>query len=262
MNRLLIAIIIALLFNNISSAQDSLDYTETVNLSIISNLTNSTVFLDTVSLGKPPINNHKTKPGRYTLSIINPSASNKWEIENYKKEIEIISDTLIAVNFNEFYYINSDPFNASVFNNGTMIGMTPLRINLENPLTGTLTFKKDEYIDEVLNLSPVDTTRTIFVKMKENRYGQSSNPVFKNKSTSFNTGRNFLAIGSFGAGALLSAVSSIYYKNMANDSYDTYRQTYDQRDLDRTNRYDTISLISLLVMQGAIAGVIYFLFFD
>ena len=258
MNRFLF-IIIALFSINTAFAQDSVDV---VSLSVISNLDNSTVLLDTLSLGKPPVSNFMTKPGKYTLSIINPSASNKWEMENYKKEIELLSDTVIIVNFTEFYFINSDPFNADVFNNGTLIGMTPLRINLEDPLTGTLTFKKDEYVDEVLNLSPVDTARNIFVKLKETRYGQSSNPVFRNKSTSFNSDRNFLAIGSFGAGALLSAVSSIYYKNMANDSYDTYRQTFSQKDLDQTNKYDTFSLISLLIMQGAIAGVIYFLFFD
>lgn len=258
MNRFLF-IIIALSSINTAFAQDSV---ETVSLSVISNLDNSTVLLDTVSLGKPPVSNFKIKPGKYTLSIINPSASNKWEIENYKKEIELLSDTIITVNFTEFYFINSDPFNADVFNNGTLIGMTPLRVNLEDPLTGTLTFKKEEYVDEVLNLSPLDTVRNIFVKLKESRYGQSSNPVFKNKSTSFNSDRNLLAIGSFGAGALLSAVSSIYYKNMANDSYDIYRQTFAQKDLDNTNKYDTISLVSLLIMQGAIAGVIYFLFFD
>lgn len=260
MNRLLISVItLFAIVTSVCSAQDSV---ETVSLSIISNLDNSSILLDTVSLGRPPISNYKTKPGKYTITILNPKSSNKWEIENYKKEIELISDTIITVNFTEFYFINSDPFNADVFKNDTLIGMTPLRINLQYPLAGTLRFKKDEYVDEVLRLSPVDTVRNIFVKLKESRYGQSSNPVYKNKSTGFNTERNFLAISSFGAGALLSAVSSIYYKNMANDSYDTYRQTFAQKDLDNTNRYDTFSLISLLVMQGAIAGVIYFLFFD
>lgn len=258
MNRVMLIIIVLFTISTVS-AQDSV---ETVSLSILSNLDNSSILLDTVSLGKPPISNYKTKPGKYTITILNPKASNKWEIENYKKEIELVSDTVITVNFTEFYFINSDPFNANVFKNDTLMGMTPLRINLEYPLVGTLTFRKDEYLDEVLRLSPVDTVRNIFVKLKESRYGQSSNPVYKNKSTGFNTDRNFVAISSFGAGALLSAVSSIYYKNMANDSYDTYRQTFAQKDLDNTNRYDTLSLISLLVMQGAIAGVIYFLFFD
>jgi hypothetical protein len=140
--------------------------------------------------------------------------------------------------------------------------MTPLRMNTEYPLAGNLTFKKEEYQDEVLNLTHLDTARNIFVKLKENRYGQSSNVVLKNKETGFSSKRNFIAIGSFGVGALLSAVSSIYFKNMANDSYDQYKQTFVPGDLDNTNKYDTFSLISLIVMQGAVAGLIYYLFFD
>lgn len=254
---LLISLII--IVSNNMYAQDS---TETVSLSVFCNIENATVFLDSTSLGKPPVNNYNIKPGIYTLSIKNPSASNKWEIENYKKKIELVSDTVISVNFSEFYFINSDPFNADVFNNDKFIGMTPLRIATETPLSGILTFNKDEYKDGIFSLSENDTVRNIFVKLKENRYGQTSPVVFKNKKTNFKSERNFLAIGSFGAGALLGAVSAIYYKNTANDAYDRYRQTFAQTDLDETNRNDTYSLISLIVMQGAIAGLIYFLFFD
>ncbi|MCB0723668.1 MAG: hypothetical protein KDC73_03130 [Ignavibacteriae bacterium] len=238
------------------------DSSGTVSLSIFCNIENAKLFLDSTSLGNPPVNNYKVAPGIYTLSIFNPSSSNKWEVENYKREIEILSDTLLDINFSEFYFIDSDPYNTSVYNNDKFLGLTPLRIQTEDPLSGILTFKKDEYKDYLFDLSGNDTLRNIFVKLTENRYGQTAPVVYKNKKTNFKSDRNFLAIGSFGAGALLGAASAIYFKNTANNSYDLYRQTFDKTDLDKTNRNDTYSLISLIVMQGAIAGLIYFLFFD
>jgi hypothetical protein len=215
-----------------------------------------------LAIGIAPVTDYTVDPGRYTLTIVNPNASNKWEMENYKKEIELISDTTININFSEFYHINSDPFNAKVFNNDTLIGSTPLRLSREFPLSGELLFKKEQYIDEIYRLSPIDTSGRIFVKLKENRYGQTNPITFKNKETNFKTERNILAIGSLGVGTLISAVSAIYFKNQANNSYDAYKHTFTQSDLDNSNRNDVYSLISLIVMQGAIGGLIYFLFFD
>ena len=260
MKKLIFIIVFLLsLFYDTSQAQDS---TNTVTLSVLCNLDDANIFLDSISLGKPPVGNFKTERGKYTLIITNPDASNKWAVENFKKEIEIVSDTTISINFAEFYYINSDPFNAEVFNNGALLGLTPLRLTLESPLSGELLFKKDQYVDETYRLSPLDTSRSIFVKLKENRYGQTNPIVFKNKETNFKTGRNFLAIGSLGVGTLISAVSAIYFKNQANNSYDVYKQTFNHSDLDDSNRYDVYSIVSLIIMQGAIGGLIYFLFFD
>ena len=86
--------------------------------------------------------------------------------------------------------------------------------------------------------------------------------VYKNKPTAFNTKRDFVKIGSMGAVILGSAVSTIRLKQIANDAYDTYLNTHSQSDLDKSNRYDKYSLVTLIIMEAAFAGLVYLLFFD
>lgn len=256
-----IIFILSLLLAAFSGSTYALDTTNTYKINIICNKPGARVFIDYIEAGNAPLYDYLVKPGNHTLMLL-ISSDNQWEVENYRRNIDIISDTTIGINFERFYVMNSDPFNAKVFLNDTLLGYTPLRLYREWPISGKLTFKKDEYLDETRKVSSNDTNSNYFIKLKEVRYGQTSEIVFKNRKTDFKTKRDFLAIGSFGAGALLSGISAIYHKNVANDSYEIYRQTLNPADLNKTNRNDTFSLISLLVMQGAIAGVIYFLFFD
>jgi hypothetical protein len=69
-------------------------------------------------------------------------------------------------------------------------------------------------------------------------------------------------VGTFGAATLLSAYTTIIFKNKANDSYDKYLTGYNNADLDDANRNDIYSSISLVIMQITLVGVIYFLFID
>lgn len=256
--KILLFILMILSFYSPASAEDT---TQVYKVNIVCNSPGAKVFIDSTDAGKAPVYDYSLQGGTYTIMLI-LSTGNEWEVENYRRNVDIISDTTLSINFERYYLINSDPFNAKVFLNDTLLGHTPLRLYKESPMFGKLTFKKDEYVDETRSISAGDTGSNIFVKLKEVRYGQSSDIVYKNRKTDFKSKRDFLAIGSFGAGALLSGISAIYHKNVANDSYDTYRQTFNPSDLNKTNTNDTISLISLLVMQGAIAGLIYFLFFD
>ena len=240
-------------------AQDSTGY---VSLNVMCNLTTAQIIIDSTNLGSPPLLNHKIEKGEHKLIILNRESSNKWQVENYKRELFIKSDTIINIDFQKYYFIDSDPFNTEVIFNDTVLGLTPIRLYREASFSGTMVFKKDEYIDKTITLSLQDTSSNIFVKLKEARYGQTDPVVFKNKKTDFKSGRNVLAISSLGIGALGSAISAIYFKNTANNAYDDYTQTYDRSQYDKANQNDTYSLISLIVMQGAIAGLIYFLFFD
>lgn len=251
---------ILVLLSSLSSVKAE-DTASVCKVNIFCNTPDAKIMIDTINIGNAPIYDYSLNPGTYTLLIL-PASGNQWEEENYRRTVEIVSDTTFAVNFERFYFINSEPFNASVFLNDSLLGKTPLRLYRESPISGKLKLKKEEYRDEILTLSETDTTSSIFVKLKEVKYGQSENIVFKNRKTDFKTKRNILAIGSFSAGALLGGISAIYHKNIANESYDTYRQTLNPADLNKTNRNDTLSLVSLIVMQGAIAGLIYFLFFD
>ena len=242
---------------------DSTDSPDIISLSILSNLNDASIYIDSVLAGKTPLRNYMIKEGSHTLKVINPQISHNWDIENFSSEIILSgTDTTIKIDFETFYYITTDPFNVQVHYNDTLIGLTPLRFYSKEKLVSDILLTKEEYYDSVINLSGYNFSDIINVKLKEKRYGQTAPLVFKNKETNFKTGRDFLAIGSFGAGLILSAYSAIHTKNIANDSYDRYLLSGSQQEYDDSRRYDAYSLVSLIIMEAAIAGLIYFLFID
>jgi len=86
--------------------------------------------------------------------------------------------------------------------------------------------------------------------------------VLKDNQTQFNTKRNFYIISGFGAATLAGVMGTIKLKNIANKSYDNYILNQDRSELDKSNKYDMYSIITLVFMQAALAGLMYFLFID
>lgn len=212
-------------------------------------------------IGRSPIDNFELKKKRFLLTVINPVSLSSWEDQNFQQEIELQGDTLITIKFDYFYYFNSNPFNAHVIYRDSLIGLTPLRYFSKEKLKGDITIRKDNYIERVFNLKNYNFETGHKVNLiPVEKY--SYNIVFKNRDTEFKTKRNFLMIGSFGTAALLSAYTTINFKNISNESYDRYLLNYNNDDLDDANRNDIYAAISLVVMQVALAGVIYFLFIE
>jgi hypothetical protein len=166
-----------------------------------------------------------------------------------------------SVNHQYFYFFNTNPYNAEVIFNDSTLGYTPIRFFTKEKLEGSLIFKKDNYNIQPFNLSDYDFNSGRILELvplnkKEDKL------IFINKETQFKTKRNFYAIGGFGLGALASVISTIKFKNIANNSYDNYLSSLDNSELDKSKKYDAYSVISLIAMQAAIAGLVYFLFVD
>ena len=81
-------------------------------------------------------------------------------------------------------------------------------------------------------------------------------------ATQFKTRRTILPILGTAGAAITSCVLAFNYKNDANKYYDRYLLTNNSTDLETSNQNDTKFIISVLLMQAAIGGLIYFLFFD
>lgn len=233
----------------------------TVKLSVNSNLKDASVYLDTTNLGKIPVVDYSVLKGSYMLKIINGD-TRSWNSENYSKEITLTGDTAIDINFEHYYSINSSPFNAKVYKSGFLLGLTPLRIYFPAPLSESITLKKRNYKDKVISPADFSSSNDINVTLEPQGKVITDNPVFRDRQTNFKSERNFWAIGSFAAGVLASAYTTISFKNTANDAYDRYLENNNQADLNISNKNDVYSTISLVVMQAAMAGLIYFLFID
>ena len=257
----LLILILILLNSYISHAQDSTHY----YINIITNNPNAPVYIDSTNAGTTPLNNYKLSNGFHTIKIINPANLNKtsWENENIEfKNFELISDTTIITSFKTLYLINTDPFNASVFKSDSLLGYTPLRFFSEGLLNWDLDLKKTGFKSKRINLSDYSGSPVnIYEKLSpENNFQE--NIIYKDKSTSFAKKRNVPLLTALGLGTLGGAFATINLKTKANNFYDSYLDNLNQVDLNNSNRYDTYSLISLILTQVALGAVIYFLFFD
>lgn len=245
--------------------QDTLiavDSARSYTLNINSNLDNAKIYLDTSLIGVTPLLNYKVIEGKYEIKIFNPKSLKDWESENEAINIYINKDTTLRVDFSFFYYFNSTPFDAEVFENDSLLGRTPLRFFKDYELTGNLLLKKKNYKDYIYDLKNYDFEKGADILLQSKGTETVNDLVYKNRATQFKTKRSLITIGALAAATLAGGFFSVNYKNKANKDYDNYRSTGNTASLDNSRSNDTYFVISLVLMQAAIGGLIYFLFFD
>lgn len=238
------------------------DTLKTYNLSVFSQPENAKIYLDTILAGITPLESYPVKEGSYTLKIINPFSLSNWESENFISSIEISGDTSVSVTFKYFYYFNSVPFNSDIFKNDTLFGITPFRYLSEEKLTGNLVFRKSNYKDLFYNLDNYDFEKGVTVNLISKGKESVNDLVQKNKGTQFKTKRNLYYVLGSGVLSLTGAFLSVNFKDKSNNNYDKYLLTGDKYYLDESNKNDKYFIASIILMQLAIGGLIYFLFFD
>ncbi len=234
-------------------------------VNILSNVIDAQIFIDSVYAGKTPLFNYKLSEGNYSIRLINPGHKAGWRNDNAVKELSLIKDTTLNINFRFYYSFNSDPFNAEIIKDDTVFGKTPFRIFTEKEVTGSILFRKKNYSDfifDMKNYSFETGASVTLLPLKTNKFTFTDNYAFKNKSTQFNKGRNLFAVIGLGAAAITGGVFALKFKNTANNNYDDYIATGSDASLNESNTNDRGFIISLVLMQMAVGGLIYFLFFD
>jgi len=246
-------------FESDSLEIDSVEY---YSISVKTNVENAEVFLDTMFIGRTPLDTYKVKEGTYDLKIINPISLKEWSNYAINKEIFVSADTLLNYEFSYFYFISTTPFNVKVFNNDSLLGETPLRFYSDKMLKGFLNFNKKDYRDKVFDLSNYDFKTGLNLELLPKGSETVNDLVYKDRSTQFKTKRPLLPI--FGTALLTvgSGIFAINYKQSANIEYDNYLRTGNTTFLDNANNNDTVFTVSIILMQLALGGLIYFLFFD
>lgn len=159
------------------------------------------------------------------------------------------------------YFINSNPFNAEVYYKDSLLGLTPVRFASSEKLTGNILLKKKGYKDESFNLEEYNFEKGEEIFLKSIFSGEEK-IVFKDKKTNFVKERSLTGILTSGILAITTGMLAYNTKEKANDFYNQYLDNRNQDNLDKTNRYDIYSGISLALMQVSIAGLIYFLFLE
>lgn len=203
------------------------------------------IFVDDVFAGK----------GNVTIELIAgvhkiriEESSLNWNAKKIQKEITISEcgeNYNFSFSFDETILLETKPDDIWVYENNTLLGNTPLFIPKN---FSSLKLEKKDY--KSLTLKPADIA--------------SLNPINleftgESKTTSFADSPYFkILIGTaVGLGGLAA-----YYKIQADQSFEKYEQTNQQKYLDETDKFDDISGIAFGVLQVNFGALIYFLLSD
>ncbi len=244
---------------------DSLTRSDTVRshkLSIYSNLDFAKIYSDTQFIGMTPLKDHILREGSHKIKIINPKSLQDWQNDNQTIDLLINKDTTVNIIFKYFYFINTDPYSAKVFKDDSLLGETPLRFFKKNELTGKLLIRKKNYKDYYFDMASYNFNTGADIKLNPKGIEEVNDLVYKDRSTQFNTKRSLMPILGTGALSIASAIMAFNYKNIANSEYDKYLLRGNNEYLQESQNNDTYFAVSIVVMQAAVAGLIYFLFFD
>ena len=187
-------------------------------------------------------NNYEVELENGTYKIIVMENSDRWNAKTYIDSVKLIDCETRKLIFNSAkkVYLDSDPQDAYVFENDSLIGNTPLFIgNFRNELK----LSKPGYEEKIILQNQLSENTLV-----------SLNFIGTKKEESFFYSTTFHVLA--GTALALGAVSA-YFKLKADNTFDDYQFTGDPALLDKTEQYDLVSGITFTALQVNFGFILY-----
>ena len=209
-------------------------------LIIITDRTESLIYLNDELIGK---GNIQTELDAGSYFVVVKEGGNNWEkiILSDSVKLRNCNHQTLTFNFNDEIYLQSNPQDAAVFRNDSLIGYTPLHI--ANSFR-SLQLIKPGYESKFISLKDYDRDKPFTLDF-----------IGKVKETSFYEQDLFKYLL---AGIVVLGGTTAYFKLKADNKFEEYELTGDQKLLDETERYDLISGITFAALQLNFGALIYF----
>lgn len=239
----------------VSTPDSSIEQSDSATLSVRSDLNGVRVLLDSVLLGITPIEPIGITHGKHILRFVHPE-DNIWLHPAIVETIQINPSDNIEriVSFPSLYHIISEPYGATIILNDSIVGTTPLRLVLEGEMH-MIKFTMDGYAEAIVPLP--SGGGIVNQKMKSLRDKDNNGlSLFLADHQSQNYLPHYIATGT----AVAAGSAAAYFKIKADKYYKEYRRTGDNATLNRIERLDLASGISLAVCEISLIIVSYLLF--
>jgi hypothetical protein len=208
-------------------------------LKIISDISEVNIFINDSLVSTSGKLELELEDGSYSITAV--ENSEKWNPITFNDTLVLsgCETKIVNYNFTSETLIETIPSDVYVYSDETLIGFTPLKVpkNIQE-----LRLSKPGYIEK--KILPEDNPIQI-VKLDFN--GKIKSEPFVNTTL-------FKVLT--GSAIALGAITA-YYKLKADDKFDEYRFSGNKKFLDETNKYDTISGISLALFQINFGYIIY-----
>lgn len=204
---------------------------------------NSNIYLNNKLFGNGKIN-IELERGKYFIEI--KDSEKKWGSKKIKDTLFVNNcDSIkLSYSFNSFY-LETNPEDAYVFKNDSLIGYTPL-------------FISKNYEDNILLSKPGYKSKTISLN-------DLSDKIINLEFTGEDQGKRFYEKPIFKilvAGIVVLGGTTAYFKLKADDKFEKYQLNGDPHLLDQTKKYDLISGITMGALQINFGILIYYFLTD
>jgi len=209
-------------------------------LIITTNRTESLIYLNDELIGK---GNIQTELDAGIYNVVVKEGGNNWEKIVLSDSIKLknCNHQTLTFNFDYEIYLQTEPQDAAVFSNDSLIGYTPL--HLTNSFS-SLQLTKPGYESKFISLKDYKKDKPYTLDF-----------IGKIEETSFYEQDLFKYLL---AGIVVLGGTTAYFKLKADKKFDEYEITGDEKLLDETERYDLISGITFTALQINFGVLIYF----
>lgn len=215
------------------------------SLKIYSDIDNVNIFINDSLAGGSKNFATEIEPGNYVVKALENSA--KWDSKAFIDTINVkdCSEISLTYFFRNEVLLDTDPRNAVVFREDSLIGFTPL---LVNPQFDMLLLQKTDYLSREIFPSDLNPGNKIKLEF-----------IGKEKSESFYGSTLFKILAGT---ALALGAATAYFKIEADNKFDEYKITGDPELLEQTDRLDIISAVTFVALQIDFGLIIYFFLSD
>ncbi len=227
-------------------------------LTVTSQPSNCWVRIDSVLVGRTPIESFELSPGEHLVQVY-PPQTGLWNLQEHVSRVIIHSGQEVRVHarFSTPVLINSVPYGAELFQDTTRLGLTPLYVPFEEYRGKLFRLVKEGYRPYEFRLTE---RKPLLARLQKAEPEAVSSPS-RGKLLGFISRRNLKSKFSLLALTVATHWASFYFKNVADSNFDKYKRTADphlrQRYWDNTRKYDRFSAIALGASFVSLGGLIY-----
>ncbi len=223
-------------------------------LTLSSNPQGAKVYIDSLFVGRTPLDSQRIAPGKHVLRCVHPN-SPSWAAPMITETLAVSASGHLGrtLTFPTLYVVKSYPYGAIVRYRDSILGTTPYMLSA-NSGKDFVTLSKEGYEDVILPLTPPGGE--IFAQLRsllKNPAGESSFIVSGEQSK--NLFPVYLASGT----TVLAGVAAAYFKIKADGRYNDYRLSGDTGTLDEVHRLDRFSGIALVTSELSLIALSYLL---
>jgi len=216
-----------------------------VHLTIISDIENVNIFIDDSLAGTGKNVSAILSKGQHKIVAL--ENSDRWDSKTFIDSLNITdcNDITLQYNFSDKVLLNTEPQDAYVFNNDSLIGYTPLLIPME---LNNIRLEKNGFESKKINYSDFGINDPVKLSFT----GEYDDGNFFDKTLFKILIGTMVALG----------VATAYFKLEADDKFAEYKITGDPALLEQTNKLDTMSAITFVALQINFGAIVYLFLVD